>query len=49
MTENWQPLGAVSDLKRRALTEVSVGRVRLALSCVNGEFAAVSAGVVGLA
>ncbi len=42
MTENWHPLGAISELKHRELAQVSVGRLRLALSCVDGEFAAVS-------
>jgi nitrite reductase/ring-hydroxylating ferredoxin subunit/multimeric flavodoxin WrbA len=42
MSENWHPLGAVSELKKRTLAQVSVGRVRIALSCIGGEFAAVS-------
>jgi len=42
MSDEWHPLGAISKLKERALAPVSVGRVRLALSCVDGEFAAVS-------
>jgi nitrite reductase/ring-hydroxylating ferredoxin subunit len=42
MSENWHPLGHISELKRRELAQVSVGRVRLSLSCVDGDFAAVS-------
>ncbi len=42
MTDDWHPLGSVSDLKLRALAEVTVGRVRLALTCLGGDFGAVS-------
>jgi nitrite reductase/ring-hydroxylating ferredoxin subunit len=42
MSESWHPLGQISELKRRELAQVSVDRVRLALSCVEGEFGAVS-------
>ncbi|MCW5737175.1 MAG: NAD(P)H-dependent oxidoreductase [Enhydrobacter sp.] len=40
--ENWQRLGAVEDLKKCALQQLEVGRVRIALSYRDGEFGAVS-------
>jgi multimeric flavodoxin WrbA/nitrite reductase/ring-hydroxylating ferredoxin subunit len=42
MAESWHPLGAIAELRRRALAQVTIGRLRLALSCVDGEFGAVS-------
>jgi multimeric flavodoxin WrbA/nitrite reductase/ring-hydroxylating ferredoxin subunit len=39
---NWHPLGPVRELKRRALSQITEGRVRLALSCVDGKFGAIS-------
>ncbi len=42
MGDDWHPLGEISKLKGRPLAQVSAGRVRIALSCVDGEFAAVS-------
>jgi multimeric flavodoxin WrbA/nitrite reductase/ring-hydroxylating ferredoxin subunit len=38
----WHDLGPVEDLARRPLQQFTVGRVKIALSCVDGEFAAVS-------
>jgi multimeric flavodoxin WrbA/nitrite reductase/ring-hydroxylating ferredoxin subunit len=42
MSNNWHPLGPVRELKRRALSQITEGRVRLALSCVDGKFGAIS-------
>jgi nitrite reductase/ring-hydroxylating ferredoxin subunit/multimeric flavodoxin WrbA len=42
MNEKWHPLGAVSDLKGRELAQVTVGRTSIALSCVDGQFGAIS-------
>lgn len=38
----WVDLGAVQELRQKALRQVEVGRTRIALSCRNGEFGAVS-------
>lgn len=38
----WHDLGPVEQLARDALQQLSIGRTRIALSCVNGDFAAVS-------
>lgn len=42
MAENWQDIGAVEDLSKRALQTVTVGKTRLAVIFKNGEFSAVS-------
>ena len=39
---SWHDLGAIDELRLTALTEIQVGRVRLAVSCVHGEFGVVS-------
>lgn len=38
----WHDLGPVEQLSRDALQQLSIGRTKIALSCVNGDFAAVS-------
>ena len=38
----WHDLGPVEELKRSALREVRIGRTRIALTCKDGEFGAVS-------
>ncbi|MEZ5417387.1 MAG: NAD(P)H-dependent oxidoreductase [Vicinamibacterales bacterium] len=40
--EDWTDLGAVDDLSRCAVQEVTVGRTRLALTCKDGQFGAIS-------
>lgn len=40
--ERWYDLGAVDELRQRPLRQVTVGRTRLALSCKDGEFGAIS-------
>ncbi|MFN0137867.1 MAG: Rieske 2Fe-2S domain-containing protein [Phycisphaerae bacterium] len=40
--ENWQDVGSAAELGSRAITQLTVGRTKIALSCVNGEFAAIS-------
>jgi multimeric flavodoxin WrbA/nitrite reductase/ring-hydroxylating ferredoxin subunit len=40
--EEWLDLGAVEDLKRRPLQQITIGRLAIALSYVNGQFGAVS-------
>jgi nitrite reductase/ring-hydroxylating ferredoxin subunit/multimeric flavodoxin WrbA len=43
MTEPaWHDLGAADDLARQPLRQVVVGRTRIALACVDGEFTAIS-------
>src|SRR5262245_58293751 len=42
MSDNWHPLGTVSELEGRPLAQITLGRLRLALSCVDGKFGAVS-------
>lgn len=39
---DWQDLGMVSELALRELQQVVIGRTRIALSCVDGVFGAVS-------
>src|SRR5690349_22559516 len=38
----WHDLGPVESLIGRPLQQIVVGRTRIALSCLNGEFAAIS-------
>ena len=38
----WQDLGAIEDFQRKPLTEVMLGRNKIAISFVNGEFGAIS-------
>ncbi|TWT43718.1 Naphthalene 1,2-dioxygenase system ferredoxin subunit [Phycisphaerae bacterium RAS1] len=38
----WNDVGAVDELRSRPLQQITVGRVKLALSCVNGQFSAIS-------
>ena len=38
----WHDLGAVAELAQRPLQQISIGRTRIALSCVEGVFGAVS-------
>jgi len=38
----WQDLGSIEELKRRPLTQINLGRMKIALSYVNGQFGAVS-------
>lgn len=40
--ENWVDVGAADELQRTALQAVRAGDVRIALSCVGGEFGAIS-------
>jgi nitrite reductase/ring-hydroxylating ferredoxin subunit/multimeric flavodoxin WrbA len=40
--DKWTRVGAVSDLKRRSLSQITVGKTPIALSYANGEFGAVS-------
>jgi multimeric flavodoxin WrbA/nitrite reductase/ring-hydroxylating ferredoxin subunit len=40
--ENWHDIGPVEQFAARALTQVSVGRTKLAVSCVNGAIGVVS-------
>lgn len=42
MSDDWHLLGAISELKERTLAQIWVGRTSIALSFVDGEFAAVS-------
>ena len=39
---DWHDLGAVEELRRRSLVQLQLGRAKLALSCVDGEFGAIS-------
>ncbi len=41
-TSRWTRVGAVDELRLRALQQVTVGRARIALSYVDGQFAAIS-------
>ena len=38
----WHDLGPIDELARTPLRQLVIGRTRIALSCVGGEFAAVS-------
>jgi len=38
----WADLGSVEELRKRELAQIKVGRTPIALSCRNGEFAAIS-------
>lgn len=40
--DNWHDIGAADDLCRKPLQQITIERVKLALSCVNGQFAAIS-------
>lgn len=40
--DSWHELGAVDELRRRSLRQMTIGRTRIALSCVDGEFSAIS-------
>ena len=42
LAPNWQDLGPVDHLRQRSLQQVEVGRLKLALSYVDGRFAAIS-------
>jgi nitrite reductase/ring-hydroxylating ferredoxin subunit/multimeric flavodoxin WrbA len=39
---NWHDLGPVADLQATPLRQITIGRTRIALSCRDGEFAAIS-------
>jgi len=41
-SEGWVDLGAVEELRKAPLQQLMIGRTRIALSCVDGQFAAVS-------
>ena len=38
----WHDLGSIEELERHPLQQLTVGRTRIALSCLNGEFSAIS-------
>ena len=42
MSDNWHPLGPVAELRKRTLSQIAAGRVKIALSFDDGKFAAVS-------
>ncbi|MBK8915585.1 MAG: NAD(P)H-dependent oxidoreductase [Phycisphaerales bacterium] len=42
MSADWHDVGDAEALRRTPLQQLSIGRVKIALSCVNGEFGAVS-------
>lgn len=40
--DHWQDVGAAAELSRKPLQQIVVGRTKIALSCIAGEFGAVS-------
>ena len=42
MDDQWTDLGPTAELAQRPLQQLTVGRMTIALSCVDGRFAAVS-------
>lgn len=40
--ENWLEIGLADELCRKPLQQITIGRAKIALSCVNGEFSAIN-------